>query len=649
MASSRRRSIRNWLAGLVLFLALLAMVVTGFGTGGVGDLGSLGGGGGATTLAEVEGDTLTEQEVNDVINREFTRARREQPTLGMAEFIEQAFQPIVDQLVLAMGVQAFGEAQGLAVSQEMVDREIVNIPAFRNVAGQFDQTVFQQALSAQGMTEAQLREEITRSLMQRQLLGPVARGAAVPEGIAREYANLLLERRRGSIGVVPTELLAEGITPTEAEVATFYQNNRDRFAIPERRVVRYAMIGPEQVAEQSRASDAEIAAYYRENSATYGPRETRDIQQIVLPDQAAAQRFVESVRGGTSFVAAAQAAGFSESDVSVDGQSREQFAGITNAEVANAVFAAEQGALVGPVRSEFGFHVARVEQINRTPARPLETVRAEIVQAVEQRKRADALAALVERVEDRLADGASLQEAATAERLQVATTPPITENGLVPGQQWVVPPELQPLLRAAFEIDEDDPEPVIEQIVPNERFAAVGIDEVVAAAPPPLAQIRDQVRAVLIQRRGLERARAIANQIAERINGGMSPTEAFAQAQPRLPSPEAVDMQRLEISQGGAQTPPPLLTLFSLPQGRAHVLAAPEGRGWFVVHHAERTPGDASENPELIASTRTGFTSSAAAEVAEQFARSVEQAAEVERNPEAIQAARQRLVGSLAQ
>ena len=50
-------------------------------------------------------------------------------------------------------------------------------------------------------------------------------------------------------------------------------------------------------------------------------------------------------------------------------------------------------------------------------------------------------------------------------------------------------------------------------------------------------------------------------------------------------------MRRLEISRANQQVPPPLLTLFSLPQGRARVLAAPERSGWFVVLHAQRTPG----------------------------------------------------------
>jgi len=648
MLAAVRRSVRSWAAGLILFLALVAIVITGFGTGGFGGLGSLSSGPKGDVLASVDGKQLTENEASDILNRQFGRARQEQPELSMSTFLQSAFEPIVDQLILALAVQSYGERQGLSVSDRMIDREIVNIPAFRNFAGQFDDATFRQALQGQGITEAQLRQDIARSLMQRQLLGPIARGTTVPEAVAREYANLLLERRQGTIGVVPAELMRAGVTATDAEVATFYQRNRARFTIPERRVVRYAMIGRDQVAAAIRATDPEIAAYYRQNAATYGPRQTRDLQSVVLPDQAAAQRFVQQVRSGTSFADAARAAGFSAADISVANQTQAQFAGTTGPAVARAAFAAAQGAVIGPVRSGLGYHIVRTERINQTPAQSLESVRPAIVQAIEQRKLGDALNALIERVEQRVADGANVEDAARAEHLNLVTTPPITATGQVPGQVFVLPPELQPVLRSAFELDPDDPEPVVEQL-PNNNFALVGIERAIPAAPPPLAQIQAQVRDALIQQRALERARTIGQQIVARINGGMPIAQAFAQAGVRLPAPEAVNMQRLEISRAGQQVPPPLLTLFSLPQGRASLLAAPNNAGWFVIHHGHRTPGDAASQPQLIASTRSEFTTSGGTEMAEQFARSLEQVSGVERNAEAIRRTRDRLEGNVAQ
>ncbi len=648
MAVSRK--VRSWTMAGVLALALGAMVVTGFGTDGMGGMGGMSGGASGERIARVDGRPVGETELNDLINRQFAQARQQEPTLELASFLGMgAFDQLLDQLIVSRAIETFGGQQGLIVSQRMVDREIVNIPAFRNFAGQFDDTTFRQALRAQNITEPQLREDIARSLMQRQLLGPVALGARAPEGVAREYANLLLERRTGTIGVIPAELLAEGINPSAQEIQAFYTRNSGRFTIPERRVVRYAVISPDRVAEEARATDAEIAAYYRENQAEFGPRETRSLQQVVLQDQAAANAFVQRVRGGASFADAASQAGFSAQDISFPSRSREQFAGETSPEVAQAAFAAEQGAVAGPIRSELGFHVLRVEAVERAAARPLQNVRAEIAQTIEQGKRSDLMNALITRIEEGIAGGNNIEQVAQANGLELTSTPPITAQGQVPGQVWSIPPQLAPLLRSAFEIDADDPEPVVEALEGDTRFALVGIERVIAAAPPPLAQIQNEVRAALVQEGALGRAREIAQGIVTRINGGTAPAEAFAAAQPRLPAPQAINMRRLEISQGGQQVPPPLLALFSLPEGRARIVAAPNGAGWFVVHHATRTAGDASEQPQLIATTRAEFSGSAAEEIAQQFARAVQARSRVERNNEAIQRMRARLEGNAEQ
>ena len=650
MLSAVRRSARSWAAALVLFLALVAIVITGFGTGGFGGLGSLSGGGNpkGQVLATVGNRRLTEPELSNILNRQYAQARQERPELGMAEFVAGAFNELVDQMIVGLAIQVFGEAQGLSVSQRMIDREIVNISAFQDAAGRFDDATFRRTLEAQGITEAQLRDDIAKTLLQRQLLGPVARGAFTPPSMVREYASLMLERRRGTIGVVPIELVRAGIEPTPAEVATYYQRNRARFTIPERRVIRYAMIGPEQVAAAARATDQEIAAFYRQNAASYGPRETRDLQQIVLTDQAAAQRFAQRVRGGASFAQAAQEAGFSAADITATGQARDAFARTTSAEVANAAFGAAQGALTGPIRSELGFHFVRVERINRTPGRPLEAVREEIGRTIAQRKQVDALSAVVGRIEDRIADGASLAEIAQSEHLSLVTTPPVTSAGQAQGQPFTLTPEMQPILRAAFDIDAEEPEPLVEQIEPNQRFALVSIERAIPAAPPPLAQIQSDVRNVLINERALARARTLANQIADSINRGTAPAQAFAQAPVRLPPPETVNMQRLDLNRV-QQVPAPLITLFSLPQGRARILAAPNGAGWFIVHHAQRTPGDASRDATALREMRRTLVEGSAEELAQQFARAVERASNVERDEEAIRALRNSLLTTAIQ
>ena len=652
MIANFRKSLRSWATVGLLLFALIAIVVTGFGTGGVGGLGALTGQGGATgdNVATVGGEAIAAAEVHDTLTRSFTRAQQQQPTLDMASFIAQgAYEQTLNQLIASTAIRLFGEEQGLTVSQRMVDREIVNIPAFRNFTGQFDQNTFRAALAAQNITEAALREDISRSLMQRQLLGPIALGVRVPEGIVRQYTALALERRRGSVGVVPFQLMAQGINPTDADLANFYQRNRAAFTDPERRIIKYAVMGREQVTRNVTPTDAEIQAVYNHNAAVYGAHEARNLQSIVLPTQQAALSFAQRVRGGTDFAAAAAQAGFGAGDINFANQQRAQFATATAGPVADAAFTAAQGAIVGPIRSELGFHVVRVAQISTTPARTLDAVRGEIARAIEQRKRTDALAALIARVEDQLSSGANFDEVARAEHLTVVTTPAVNASGqpgpLPPGQTWTAPPELQPLLRNAFTVDPEQLDPTVEQLVANERFALVGVARVIPAAPPPLAQIRDRVRTAFVQRTALQRARALADSIAARINGGMPAARAYAEAQPRLPAARPVDVQRIQIMRTDQQVPPPLIALFSIPPGKARVVPAANNEGWYIVALEQSIPGNADTQPTLITRIRTDLAGTASEDFAVQFARAVEARSNVQRNQAAIAAARNQAAG----
>ncbi|MFN3945665.1 MAG: SurA N-terminal domain-containing protein [Allosphingosinicella sp.] len=643
MSRSSRSPLKSFVMMGILGIALIALVVTGFGTGGMGGLTP---GASAEELARVEGDRVIEPEVADLVNRQFRQAQQQQPGLDMATFLDAgAFDEVLRQVIAGRALTSFGRDQGLAVTDRMIDQVIVQIPAFRNFAGQFDDAAFREILRRENITEQQLRRDIADQLMQRQMLAPIGGAATAPQGVALQLASARLEQRRGSIGIVPSGAFAEGIAPTDEEVANHYRQNQARYTVPERRVVRYAMIGREQVANQTRATDQEIEAFYRENAATYGGSETRNLSHVVLRDEAAARAFAARLREGMSFQQAAQQAGFSAADIAFPNQTRQAFANVTSPAVADAAFSAAQGAVAGPIRSELGFHVVRVDALNQTGARPLAAVREEIREQVEQRKLQDALAGLVGRVEDRLAEGANFTEVARAEGLSIQETPPITAGGQAPGTAFQLPPELQPLLGEVFQLGQDDDYAVL-TVEQNERFAAVTVARVLPAAPPPLQEIQAEVREDLIRRRASERARAVAQNIIERINGGAAPAAAFAAAGARLPPPQPVEARRIELIEAGGQVPAPIALMFAIPQGNARLLEAPNGAGWFVVHLAERIPGNAADNQAAIQAARRELNQSAGQELTEQFVRAVQARADVRRNDAAIERARQRLRGN---
>lgn len=628
---------------VVLFIALVAIVVTGFGTGG-GGLGDISGGGvTGDTIAEVGGEEITSAEVSDQVNRQLSRAREQNPTLDLPSFFASgAFEEILRQLVAQKALVAFGRDNGFVISKRLVDGEIARIPAFRNLAGQFDETAFRTALQRERISEQQLRDDIAAELMQRQILVPITASAKVPQAMAMQYASLLLEQRSGTVGLVPSAALGAPKEPTQQEIAAFYRDNQARYTIPERRVLRYALFGAEKVAAAATPSEAEIANFYRTNAARYAATETRTLSQVILPSQQAAQALATKVKGGTPFAQAAQQAGFSPADIAIGPQSRSQYASLTSTAAANAVFGAAEGAAVGPIQTPLGWAVVRVDAINRTGGRPLEAVRGEIAEQLGRDKQQQALADLVSRVEDQLGGGATMEEVAQKEGLELRETPPITATGAQIENAAFRLPEIQPLLKTGFEMNADE-DPVVETL-PDQRFALLAVGRVVPAAAPPLAQIAARVKSDLLARRASDRAKALATAIANKINGGTPAAQAFAGAGVRLAPPQNVSGRRIDISRGGQQVPPPLQMLFSLPRGKARILPAPNGAGWFVVHHANSVPGNAKEAPVLVQATASQFQRFLGEEYAAQFNNAVEAATGAERNPDAIKRLKQQLL-----
>lgn len=648
MISFFRRALSSWIVLGLFGLIMIAFIITGVGT--PSGLGELGGGVGASNVAKVGGEPITDTEVTDQVNRQLDRARQQEPDLDMATFIAGGgLQDIIRQLISATALTVFGHDEGFAVSKRQVDGEIASIPAFQNLAGQFDENTFRAALQRERISEKQLREDIAAEIIRRQLLVPVAASAKVPQDIALRYASLLLESRSGSIGLVPAQAMGGGKEPTDAEIAAYYKDNQARYTIPERRVLRYAPFGAESVADAAKPTEAEIAAFYKANADTYGPKQNRTLSQVVLPTEAAAKAFAAKLAAGTSFADAAKQAGFSASDISIGDQTKAKFAEMTSPAIANAAFSAAEGATTPPLQSDFGWHIVKVDKIKDVPGKPLSAVHDEIAKQIGAQKTQEKLADLATKMEDAIADGSTFDEVVKANGLTAHETPPVTATGQVPeSPQAQVAPDVPPLLKTAFDMSPDD-DPLVETIVPNQRFALIQVSRIVPAAPPPLARIKDQVKSDLVAKRAADRAKAVASAIAAKVNAGTPMAQAFAEADVKLPAPQEVTARRLDLAQQSQQVPPPLAMMFGLPKGKARLVPAPNGAGWFVVHLDTIVPGDASKEPALIQAVKNQFARVTGEEYADQFTSAIKSQLKIKTNESEIARVKSQLLGTGAQ
>ena len=643
MLTSFRRATKSWIGTAVIALIGLFIFI-GFAMGDVQNLGLGSGGLSSSTLAEAGGLEITDRDMSNAMQRRLSQVRQQNPEADYSSLAGD-FEPILQELINARVLEAFARKNGLVLSKRLIDAEIANLPGVKGLDGRVSSEAYQAFLARQRMTDTEVRALIAGGLLQRLLLTPAASNARVPIGIATPYASMLLEERQGQVQLIPLRPFAERLKPSDAQLQQFYAQNRNRYMVPEQRVLRIARIGPEQVANVT-ASDQEIAAFYNANQATYGAKDIRVISQAVVPDRNVANQIAQRARSG-SFVDAVRPAGLSAADVSVGPQTRQEFSGLAGDQVAAAAFRAKAGSIVGPVQSDLGWHVVRIESVRTQPGKTLAAARAEIAARLTSEKRKEAIADLVDKVQDALDGGSNFAEAARVANLPVTSTPAVTASGVARGNPgYKFPAELAAALRSGFELAPSD-EPVIEQLSSPDSFALVAPAQVIPAAPAPFAAVREQVEIDWLRQESSKLARALATAIAARGGGATSLGDAARQANAPggLPPVQTARARRIQLSEMGDKVPAPLRTLFTTAQGKAQVGADPDGRGYFVVKVDRIIPGNALNQPALIAQVQSQFSEPLAQEYAQEFLAAIREDVGAKRNEAAIAAAKKRIIG----
>jgi peptidyl-prolyl cis-trans isomerase D len=617
-------------------------ILVGFAMGDLSNVGTgnLGFGMGSSTLAEAGKQEVTDREMSDAMQRRLQEVRQQNPTADYTS-IAADFEPLLAQLIDQAALFAFADKYGFHLSKRLIDGEIAQIPGTRGLDGKFSEQAYAAFLQQQRMTDAQVREVISTGVLQRLLLTPIAVNARTPVGVATPYASMLLEAREGEAVVVPVTAFTAGLKPTDADLQRYYAANRARYMVPEQRVIRIARMGPEQVANVS-ASDQEIAAYYRANQATYGARETRTLSQAIVPDRAAANAIAARARAGGTLAAAAAPAGSNASVSSLADQTRQAYASVAGERAAAAAFGAASGAVVGPIQSDFGWVVVKVDAVKREGGKSLDQARSEIAAKLNAEKRKAALEELVDRVQTALDEGRNFAEAASQAKLPVTTTPLIVANGTSRTDSgYKFPAELAPALKVGFEMASND-QPEIATLPNDQGYAMVAPEQVVAAAPAPLASIRDRVEKDWVLGQALARARTVANSVAAKAST-MPLSEAVQQAGIPLPPVRPIAARRIQIAEASGQIAPPLRMLFTLGAGKSRAVRDVGDRGFFVVKVDKIVPGNALLQPGLIGQMQNELQQATSQDYAQQFIAALRAEVKVQRNEKAIQEAKQRL------
>jgi len=125
-------------------------------------------------------------------------------------------------------------------------------------------------------------------------------------------------------------------------------------------------------------TDAQVQSYYQRNSAQFAVPERRDVQLILAKTQAQANAAKSAVQGGMSWAAAAKKYSTDAASKATGGELKGVSQGQEDRAFDQAAFTARKGAIVGPVRGQFGWYVVRVVAITPAKQTPLSQASAQI-------------------------------------------------------------------------------------------------------------------------------------------------------------------------------------------------------------------------------------------------------------------------------
>ena len=402
-----------------VFLVFLA---GGFALWGVGDMttGLIGGSDKAITAGD---ESLSPGEVAV----EFDRTRRNYlPNATMGEALQSGLLgEVAGSLARDVVFRAEANKLGLTVTREMQRTEVANEPSFQDDKGAFSQSRFIGVLANAGLTEADYLDRVDTALRREQIVDAIFAGATQPEAVARALTAHELERRSARLVSVPVNT-SDIAMPTDEQMASWFDEVKSRYDAPALRSARVGSIAPQMFADTIEISDAEIETAYADRLDEFTQLEQRRVRQMVFDDMETAETAKSRVAGGETFAAVAtDLLGWTEDDTTLGLVTQADLEGA----VGDAVFEATAGELAGPAESVFGVHLLLVDEIIPGGETALDEVRDQIRDTLRMEAATDLIYDKVNELEDKIASGATLDEAFAAVSGTVVTIDEIDRRG----------------------------------------------------------------------------------------------------------------------------------------------------------------------------------------------------------------------------
>ena len=451
---------------------------------------------------------------------------------------------ILERLIRDTLVELHVVEAGYRVDDAMVTELIQDAPQFQE-DGVFNKELYYTWLAQTAQDarvfEAQQRQSIRSSQLQR----GIGATAFVTPSEYRRYLNLVGEQRQVSIATFDVAALAETVVVKEEDIVAYYDARPDEFRSPETVDFDYIELRRDLLTQEVEITEEALLRQYEESANRNQQDEQRQARHILITfddDEAGAEEqavaLTVRVNAGEPFEDLAR-------QYSKDGGTAEQGGDLGRilqtqmpGPLGDAIFTMQKGEIQGPIRSDFGFHVVRLDDIIVGGPLPLDQVRGEL-EAELRTRAADAEFLELERtLADALFDANDLEVMAETSGLEVAVATGFTRTGGEPfgGSQAAIDAVFDENVLINGQISD-----VIE--VDRNRSAVIQVKEYHPEARRSLDQVRSDITFNLQSERALNMTQDRARRFSDALQDGQAFDVAASEVEAQVTPAVVVDRQ----------------------------------------------------------------------------------------------------------
>lgn len=546
MLQNIRDNSQGWIAKTIIGVIIVLMALTGFDA-------IMNATSNKQDAAEVNGESVSLNELNramDMQRRQLAQQLGEQFDASLLDeklLREGALKALIDRTLLLQGVRD----AGFGFSQQALDQLILLTPEFQ-VDGKFSPDRFDQVIRQMGYDRLQFRQLLEEEMLIGQLRAGLAGSGFVTDQEVRAFAAL--ERQTRDFATLAIKAHPEQVEVSADEVKAYYDEHASEFMTPEQVQVEYVELKKDAFFDQVEVADADVQAAYEKEIANLG--EQRKASHILLEaggqmsDEQAKARLEElkaRIDKGEDFAALAKE--FSQDPGSAGNGGDLGFAGkgVYDKAFEDALFSLQKGQVSAPVKSEFGWHLIRLDDVQAAEVPSLDSLRPQLVRELKAQQVEQRFVEVSKQLEDAAFEAADLAQPAQELGLEVKQAAPFGREGGegIAANRQVVQAAFSPEVlteganSSALELDPD-------------TVVVLRVKEHRKSEQQPLEQLADKLGERIRSERAAAAAQTRGEALLAELRAGKTPVvqaesgEAWQVSEAATRSQEGVDPQVLQ-------------------------------------------------------------------------------------------------------